>query len=60
MAYLKYNMSEKLKRLLQLSAEKGVFNRLTLANYNPAIFLTPSPPTPTPPGTQNLSKSTQA
>ena len=43
MAYLKYNMSEKLKRLLQLSAKKGVFNRLTLANYNPVIFLNPSP-----------------
>ena len=59
MAHLKNSMSEKLKRLLQLSAEKGVSNRLTLANYNPAIFSVPPPP-PSPPGTRNLSKSTQA
>ena len=43
MAHLKNSMSEKLKRLLQLSAEKGVSIRLTLTNYNPAIFSVPPP-----------------
>ena len=49
MKHLKNNMSEKSKRLLQLSTEKDVSNWLTLVNHNPTIFSVP-------PGTEKLSK----
>ena len=49
MKHLKNNMSEKSKRLLQLSTEKDISNWLTLVNHNPTIFSVP-------PGTEKPSK----